>query len=346
MKKILVNTRCLSSITTGVQRYTKEILGHLPGKIEYIKPAKKLNGVSGHAWEQFALPLLTKKNILWSPSNTGPLLVKRQVVSILDLSTIDHPEWFSPKFSTWYQFLLPRLAQRTKHILTISEFSKSRIMEKFGINDEKITVSYLATDHCFQIQENVNLNDIRKQLNLPNHYLLALGSLEPRKNLVRLIRAWDRIQPKLPEDICLVIAGAKGNATIFKKLSFDALPKKIIFTGHIPDELLPGLYAGAVGFIYPSIYEGFGLPPLEAMSCGTPVITSNTTSLPEVVGDAALLINPLDVEQIAHAMQTLVNDSALRDQLRQKGLQRAKLFSWQKTAEITWQVLQAAAEKN
>jgi len=344
---IIVNMRCLLSPITGVQRYTTEIVEKFPKEsYETISPKITKYFFYGHLWEQLILPGKVKDKLLWSPANTGPLSVKQQVLSILDLSTIDHPEWFSPKYSSWYRILLPNLAKRSKHILTISEFSKRRIMEQFGISDEKITVTYLAADKKFQPQSQNIVVETRKEFKLPEHYFLALSSLEPRKNLEKLLKTWGNIETKLPQDIWLVVAGGKGKSSVFKELAFKQLPKRIIFTGYVPEKSLPGLYSGALGFIYLSVYEGFGLPPIEAMACGVPVITSNSTSLPEVVGDSSLLVNPLNEEEIGHAIQSLAENSSLGQELRQKGLERAQLFAWERTAAKTWQVLDRMAEQN
>ncbi|HPU78519.1 MAG TPA: glycosyltransferase family 1 protein, partial [Thermosynergistes sp.] len=168
-------------------------------------------------------------------------------------------------------------------------------------------------------------------------------TIEPRKNLQRLLEAWCVICQKLPQDVWLVVAGAKGRESIFRDASFNDLPPKVYMAGHVPDEHLPALYSGALFFAYVSLYEGFGFPPLEAMACGTPVLTSNVTSIPEVVGDAALMVDPYDVEAIADGIKRLVEDSSLRAELSRRGIARAKMFTWDKTAELTWKVLEEAA---
>ncbi|MBC7323609.1 MAG: glycosyltransferase family 4 protein, partial [Acetomicrobium sp.] len=168
-------------------------------------------------------------------------------------------------------------------------------------------------------------------------------TIEPRKNLQRLLEAWSVVCSNLPQDVWLVVAGAKGKDIIFKNTSLKKLPPRVYMPGHVPDEHLPALYSGAIALVYVSLYEGFGLPPLEAMACGTPVLISNVTSLPEVVGDAALMVDPYDVDAIAEGIKRLVEDDNLRKELSQKGLARAKLFSWDRTAEVTWSVLKEAA---
>jgi glycosyltransferase involved in cell wall biosynthesis len=343
--RIVVNTRALHGITTGVQRYTYEILQRLEGCIDVVSPPTPLHGFKGHMWEQLALPFQVRGKTLWSPANTGPLAVKNQVVSIMDMSTIEHPEWFSNNYSQWYQIIIPKLAKKVTKILTISEYSRNQIAKICQVDVNKVAVTPLAADPRFERKPAEEVSLVRKKLGIPKgRYILALSSLEPRKNLERLLVAWAGLLSRVPKDLWLVVAGAKGKALVFKGVSFEILPSRVYLTGYVPDEYLPALYSGADAFVYPSLYEGFGLPPLEAMACGIPVITSNTTSLPEVVGDAGLLVDPLSVDDIAFAIQRVIENDALHTKLRQKGLERSKLFSWDKTAALTWKVLQEAAE--
>lgn len=343
---IVCNTRNLDSALTGVQRYTKEILAKSTGAACVVKPRQPLQGFRGHAWEQFILPSKLHQSLLWSPSNTGPLSVERQVVSIMDMSPLDHPEWSSRKFSSWYHFLIPRLVKRVRRVLTISEFSRERILSHCPEAASKIHVTPLAANQRFQPVDEGAVATAIRQLVLPSsHYIVALGSLEPRKNLKTLLKVWAQIQSKLPEEVWLVLAGAKGKSLVFGNQSYENLPPRIHLTGHVPDDVLPALYSGALATVYLSYYEGFGLPPLEAMSCGTPVLVSNTTSLPEVVGDAGLMVDPFDTEAIGDGLIRLVEDSALRQKLRSLGLARSKQFSWDKTAQQTWQVLKEAARQ-
>jgi glycosyltransferase involved in cell wall biosynthesis len=184
----------------------------------------------------------------------------------------------------------------------------------------------------------------RVRLGIPSeHYLVTLGSLEPRKNLPRLLQAWAAIQNRIPADVWLVLAGAQGKRTVFGEVLFEDLPPRVHLTGHVPDELLPALYSGAIASPYLSLYEGFGLPPLEAMACGTPPLTGNLASLPEVVGDAGVMVDPNDVDAIADGIYRLVEDPQLRLVLRNKGLNRASQFSWEKTARQTRAFLEEVA---
>ena len=179
-----------------------------------------------------------------------------------------------------------------------------------------------------------NVEDFRLKNNLPSKMILNVGTLEPRKNVVSLIKAFEKLKQKGYKDYKLVIAGEKGwlYKQIFKEVEHRDLKKEILFLGVVKDEDLPMLYNCADMFVYPSLYEGFGLPPLEAMACGIPVITSNTSSLPEVIGDAGIMVDPGDVNSLCEAMYNVLTDKELRCQMSKKGLKRAKLFSWEKAA--------------
>lgn len=347
MSKIVINTRVLDYHTTGVQRYLTDVMAEMPVPADTVAPQKSRHGVKGHLWEQFWLPNLVGDRLLWSPSNSGPLITRRQVVTIHDVVPLDHPEWLSPKFASWYRFLLPRLAKRAQHIIVVSDFTKRRLMHHVGISDEKITTIWCGVNNNFTIQSPGSVSRAATSLGLPKgRYILSVGSLEPRKNLGRLLKAWSKILPLLPGDVSLVLTGAKGKKLIFKDVpELDSLPPRVYLAGYASDESLPALYSGALAFAYLSVYEGFGLPPLEAMACGVPCIVGNLASIPEVVGDAALKVDPYDVNAIAQGLYRLVTESPYRDHLRGLGLARVKGFSWERAAKETLSVLTAAAEK-
>jgi glycosyltransferase involved in cell wall biosynthesis len=256
------------------------------------------------------------------------------------LIPLDHPEWFNRRFAQWYAWLLPRLAKRVRRIVTISEFTKRRVIELLGIAPEKIVVIPNGVDASFSPRPTEEVVAVRCELGiLSPSYLLYVGSLEPRKNLRRLLEAWNKVQALVPKDIVLVVAGAAGSARVFGSASVDESSPRAVFTGYVADEWLPALYSGALAVIYPSLYEGFGLPPLEAMACGVPVLTSNNTSLPEVAGDGALLIDPHDVNSIAEGIVAVVQNELLREDLARRGLARASQFTWGRTARETLRVL-------
>ena len=342
--KFIINTRVLSSPLTGVQRYVLELQAKLKERLEPIAPDKPMHGMLGHAWEQLVLPAKLKEGLLFSPSNTGPLLVGKQVVTIHDITPLDHPEWLNPKFAAWYRFLIPRLVHKAQRVIVDSGFTKDRICEVTSVESDKIVIIPLGVDLRFRPKSEEDVNQAKEATDISNiEYVLTVATIEPRKNLQRLLEAWHNACQKLPKNVWLVVAGAKGQGSIFRDASFNGLPPNVYMAGHVPDEHLPALYSGALFFIYVSLYEGFGLPPLEAMACGTPVLTSNITSLPEVVGDAALTVDPYDVEAIADGIKRLVEDGGLRAELSRRGIASAKMFTWDKTAELTWNVLEEAA---
>ncbi|MDQ6664685.1 MAG: glycosyltransferase family 4 protein [Acidobacteriota bacterium] len=340
MPGIALNSRFYAHRPTGMQRYALELAGRFGGNIQQIRPDRPLKGAAGHLWEQFYLPAALKGRMLWSPNNTGPLAVANQVCTFHDLIPLDRPEWFNPRFAAWYQWLLPRLARKVRRIISVSEFTKQRIVERFGIEASKVTVIPNGVDARFHPRPADEIAAMRQSLGIGGApYLLCVGSVEPRKNLQCLLKAWSRALAKIPEDVQLVVAGAKGARLVFSNIPVGKLPARVRLTGYVDDQQLPALYSGAMALVYPSLYEGFGLPPLEAMACGVPVITSNSTSLPEVVGDAGIQVDPTEAESIADAICRVTRDEPLRMAMRAKGLARAERYSWDAVALETWQVL-------
>ncbi|MGE4530469.1 MAG: glycosyltransferase family 4 protein [Acidithiobacillus sp.] len=351
-KSIIMNTRVLQSHTTGLQRYALELGKHLGNEIGIVAPKRYLNRAQGNAWEQFYLPMRLRNSVLFSPANTGPLVLPNQVVTVHDVAQLDRyclselKNEIDSKSAAWYRFLTPRLVKRAAHIITISEFSKERILAHTGIDDSHITVIPNGVDSRFRPHTPDEVSEQVNGLYLPSrHYVLCVGSLEPRKNLVRLLQAWSRIQADIPSDIWLVLTGKRGNSRVFANAAgMDTLPPRVYLTGYVADQVLPALYAGAMVFAFPSLYEGFGLPPLEAMACGVPVLTGNYTSLPEVVGDAGVMVDSACVDEIATGLLALIENDVLRRDLIDKGLLRAKQFDWSDTAERTWDVLRQVAQ--
>ena len=344
LHRIALNARFRVHRTTGMQRYAIEISKRLAGILEPVDPPAGLRGPAGHLWEQLYLPMAVRGRLLWSPNNTGPIAVGHQVCTIHDLIPLEHPEWFSRQFSGWYQFLLPRLTRRAAHLIAVSAYTKFRLQELLRIDSSRISVIPNGVDPRFRPSAPERIEETRAALGIGSgRYVLCVGSVEPRKNIGRLLEAWRLIQEKLDDDVTLVVAGAAGMSRVFSPVALGALPPRVHFTGYVPDDRLPDLYSGATAFIYPSLYEGFGIPPLEAMACGVPVITSNTTSLPEVTGGAAILIDPAKPREMADAILELFSNDALRRELIPKGLARAAFYSWDEAARMTRRVLEAHA---
>ena len=235
---------------------------------------------------------------------------------------------------------LSRACDKADHIITISEFSKNEIMKYMKVPAEKISVMPCGVDHD-KFHPNYSEDDIAKakeKYGIHQEYILYLGTLEPRKNIVVLIEAYAKLREENKSGPKLVLAGKKGwlYDEIFEKVVSFHLSDDIIFTDYVGVDDVPLLLNGATVFVFPSIYEGFGLPPLEAMACGTPVISSNAASLPEVVGDAGILADPYSTEEIKNAIQLMINDEILRAELREKGLIRSNNFTWKaSTVKLT-----------
>lgn len=341
--RIFINGRLLRPNMAGVTRYTLEVIKRLEGKLDLLTPGNRMRFGYGVPWEQICLPTRIKRgDLLWSPANTGPMIVKNQVITIHDLIPLDHPEWFKPRFAAWHRILMPALARRARRLITDSEYSKARILKRFGLPEALVHVIPLGVGGEFKPIAAGHIKEVNQRYGLEGPYLLVVGSLEPRKNLAKLFSAWQLInRKKLSAE--LAVAGITGGN--FRNTGYETVPPGVRFLGYVSDDDLPALYSGAFGLVFPSIYEGFGLPALEAMACGTPVAASNATSLPEVVGDAGLLFDPFSVDEMASVLDRVLEDDALRLELRQRGLERACQFTWEVTAHKTWQVLcQAQAE--
>ncbi len=340
MKNLLIiNSRFLTQKLTGTQRYAIEIAKQLlklidnklfvaPKNLHHRKIASDLQvkttgKLLGHLWEQIELPFYLKKlgnPLLLNLVNTAPIFYRNQIVTIHDLAFLRYPKWFSRKFYYFYRFLIPKIALNSLKIVTVSEFSKKEMVSILNIPEEKVEVVYNAISEKFKHDPSVE----------KKNYILAVSSLDPRKNLEKLILAFVRLNLK---DYKLVIVGSESK--IFSSIKIRNLIKEndnVELTGYVSDDKLVKLYQQAKLFVYPSFYEGFGLPPLEAMACGTPVIVSNVTSLPEVCGNAAYYVNPYDINDIARGIETVLKDEELQKELIHKGLKRVSLFSWKKSA--------------
>lgn len=277
------------------------------------------------------------KPSLYHETNYAPFCFEYgpTVITICDLSFVRHPEWHPMDRVKYFEEYLLKQLSKVEAIITISEFSKKEIISLTGANPDKIFVTPLGVDRSFCPGEN-------RMKGLPDQYILYVGNLEPRKNLPTLLTAFQSLPRHLTERYSLVIAGAKGWLSNGLRKAFHSFQneRNVILTGYVPQAHLPDLYRGASLFVYPSFYEGFGLPVIEAMACGVPVVTSNTTSLPEVVGDAGILINPYHPDELKEAMGKLLEDTGCRKEMSEKGLERANLFSWERSARGTLAVYQ------
>ncbi|WP_013325271.1 glycosyltransferase family 4 protein [Gloeothece verrucosa] len=271
---------------------------------------------------------------------------KARVMTIYDIIPLLMPDVFEKQLIKSFKKNLASIDINKDWVICISESTKRDFCELMKMSEERAFVTHLAASNNFYKQTNQEKIQIACQkYGIPKgKYILGLSTLEPRKNNQRLIKCYYQLLlEKSLEDIYLVLVGSKGwlYDEIFETVnSYPELKNKVIFTGYVDDEDLSSIYSGATLFVYPSLYEGFGLPPLEAMQCGVPVITSNTSSLPEVVGDAGIMINPKDEDALCQAILNLLNNSDLQKELSEKGLERAKIFNWEKCARETVEIYQ------
>lgn len=356
-KTLYINGRFLTQKVTGVQRYAAEVVRALDGilapgdDVRLLCPSnaslpvfglkrirvEKSSMLCGHLWEQLSLPVLSRGSVLLNLCNPAPVVKKLQVSLMHDVIVFAVPDSTSFLFRTWHQIIFRSVSRNARTIVTDSEFSRSEIIRFLNTAPDKIRVLHAGCDHMASVHPDFSIIDKHNLGGRP--FLFAVSSLNPNKNFSSVIRAMELIGKA---DFDLVIAGGV-NPAVFSQARAD-FPKHIKYLGYVSDSELKALYTRASCFIYPSFYEGFGLPPLEAMVSGAPVIVSNTASLPEVCGDAAVYVDPASVDSIAAAIKDVMGTPALREQLRARGFDRARMFTWAATAKHLYEIcLEATA---
>lgn len=366
LKDIIIDARIVNHQLNGIARYTyelvrrvsnisyyklkllvndmvlgKEIFGEFKN-IEFIEMKSKFLSLK----EQLELPkILNKykgKAIFHSPSFVGSPFVKIDtIMTIHDLNHLRFPQFYTKFHKYYYDYIVKISAKKCSKLLTVSNFSKQELVEWLNCDENNIIVTYNGIDDRFKVISDRNkLENVREKYNLPDRFILYIGNQKPHKNVETLISSMKYI-----EGIKFAING-NGNESINKAIKENGVENKILKIGFVDEEDLPYVYNLATVFIFPSLYEGFGLPPLEAMACGCPAIVSNTSSLPEVVGDAALKVEPRDDKGFANAINKLLEDEEMRNQMINKGLIRVKEFSWDKLAEDTVTVYSQVMKNN
>lgn len=329
-----------------------------PPRMEMPPPAEnwryKIVGPS-MLWTQFGLPVnlfvdRPKPDVFFTPSHYGPRFSPiKTVVSIMDVSYLSFPELFRKKdlyqLRSWSAYSVKNAAK----VLTISKASKDDIISAYGVLEEKVVVTYpgVKKSQIVNSKYQLSMDKLREKYGIRENYILFVGTLQPRKNIAKLVEAFSLLLQKTKEKPQLLIVGKRGwlYESILSCPNVYGVEKEVKFLEFVSDEELQLLYQHALFFILPSLYEGFGLPVLEAMSNGCPVIVSSVSSLPEAGGKAALYVDPENAQDIAEKMESLVLDESLRKDLRKKGLEHVKKFSWEKAAKETLDVLQEVASQ-
>ncbi|AUZ84344.1 glycosyltransferase family 4 protein [Methylophaga nitratireducenticrescens] len=296
----------------------------------------------------FGFPLALKKDqidVALFQYVVPPVMPCPVVTMVHDISFEYFPEFFNPLSRKRMQLLIPFSARKSAHVLTVSEFSKRQIIEKYRIPEDKISVTYNGVSDIFRhVTDALWLSHVLQKFGLDQPFILAVGNLQPRKNIERLVRVYAQLRKKdlIQHDLVLVGQMHWQGHAILNEIQKHGIEKHVKTTGYVNDTELVALYNRADVFVYPSLYEGFGLPIIESMTCGTPVITSNVSSIPEVAGEAALLIDPASDQELSDSLVRLVTETKLQDELIQLGFLQAKRFDWKITSEQTVSILQKA----
>ena len=352
---------------TGTEHYTRALLdallaldrrnhyrlyyNQMPDALPTLPPNAALRSIPlprawTHArlsWEMIQAP----PDVLFAPAHALPLAMpRRSVVTIHDLGFAHHPAAHTPAQRMYHRVFTPLSVHRATKIIAISHATKRDLIAMYDVPAAKIAVVYHGVEPRFKPLPRAAIAPVLQRYGIDQPFLLFVSTVQPRKNVARLIEAFARARRMLGDQpLRLVLAGKRGWLTeqIERRAAEVGVDEHVHFVGYVPDDDLPALLNGALAYVVPSLYEGFGMTVLEAQACGTPVLASNVSSLPEVVGDAGLLVDPLDVVAIANGMVRLVADGGLRTRLRERGLQHARQWTWERTAQQTLAVLEAAA---
>jgi glycosyltransferase involved in cell wall biosynthesis len=364
MPHVAIDVTSLPRLMGGVAFYLVELtaaLGRAPATHEYslvvrreqVEDWRRVNGAVRLLpvdlpsrpvrllWEQAGLPGLLRRHaidLLHSPHYTRPLrrLPCASLVGVMDMTFFLMPHYHTRAKRVFFRSMIRASVRRAQRFIAISESTKADMRRCLGIEPDRIDVTPLAVSGAYRPDVGLDVREaVRRRYQLPAEYLLYVGRLEPRKNLPGLLEAYRAVCASRQNVPTLVLAGARGWHSAELDIQLEKLGSRVRSIGYIPEADLPALYCGAHVFIYPSFYEGFGIPVLEALACGVPTITSNISSMPEVAGDAAELVDPHSTLALADSLHRLLTDDRRRADLRRRSLRRAAEFSWERTARLT-----------
>ncbi len=357
---VYINGRFLTQRLTGVQRFAVELINAIDQalnekdfgfRLELLVPqdctnlpayknihVKKIGHFKGQLWEQIDLPFYVKDNLLLNLCNLAPMFKKHQLTIIHDVAVYKVPEAYSSLFKLWYKLVFFVISKRRSTVATVSKFSLQEIHKTLGVALENLFLITEGKEHIERLEPDTNILVKHEIANRP--YILAVSSMSPNKNFSIVVKAIELL--KLP-DVNFVIAGG-ANPSVFSSNNAP-LPDNVKHVGYVTDSELKALYENATCFVFPSLYEGFGLPPMEAMTSGCPVLASNRASIPEVCGDAALYFDPLNAQDVAEKINSVIADPVARADMKSKGYEQVKRYSWKVAAAEVMDIIDRLSEK-
>ena len=331
MPPVIMNARVLLLPSNGQGRVAMELNQRL--KLATIAPTGRFaSGARGHLWEQVVLPARLYGRPLWSPSTSAPIAYPNQVVTIHDIGFVDAPQFFAPRFAAVYSFIVKRVAKSARHLVTVSEFTRQRLIDHYGVAPDRVTAILSGISDVFRVSSPAEIEAVLARHGLVGvPYLVGFSGSDPRKNTQGLLKAWAMLAGRR-RGAKLVLFGRKSNASVFGANNESADETDVLRLGGVPDDELACLFGGSQGLVFPSFYEGFGLPVVEAVASGAPIITSNVTSLPEVAPAGGTLIDPGNPGEMAEAMLALLDATPDAVSRREAAAAIRRRFSWEAAA--------------
>ncbi|HEV7719075.1 MAG TPA: glycosyltransferase family 1 protein [Arsenicitalea sp.] len=330
MSSVIMNGRVLLVPSNGQARVAAELNRRL--QLQTVQPGPSMaSGIKGHLWEQAMLPLRLAGRPLWSPSTSAPIGYRNQVVTVHDIGFVDAPQYFAPRFAAIYNFIVGRVSKSARHLVTVSQFSRQRLIEHYKVPEDRVSFVYLGVSEAFSIRPADEVRDVLQRHGLADTpYVIAFSGADPRKNTGGVLAAWNKLAASR-KGAKLVLFGRSSNSSVFGASQLTGDVTDVVRVGGVSDAELACLFTGSRGLIFPSLYEGFGLPIIEAAASGAPIVCSNVTSMPEVAPSSAILLDPASTNAIAQAIEACLGNEP--DAAMRAGLSReAGRFSWDTAA--------------